>query len=84
MAKTTTHPAARKIPAGLSKSALRDLLADALDLIHGEGEWTYSTIVAFAGPRLAARGDRMPEDPEILRARNRARVAEMIEAAGDA
>jgi len=56
----------------LSKAALADLLADALDQILPEGDghdWPAleSDFQEWASPRLEARGDKMPPTREAAR-----------------
>jgi hypothetical protein len=50
----------------LSKGALIDCLLDALDLQIGEAAPPWAALdnaISFCGPRLNARGDRIPKVP---------------------
>ena len=69
--KPVSHPGAQSLGwplMDLSKAALADLMCDALDLAYGEAflndpisRHNMERFAEFAGPRLAARGDRPPK-----------------------
>jgi hypothetical protein len=74
--KATTHPKRpHHVLEGVSKAALMDIVADAMDAMYGEGDlppddgWGYHELVEFCAPRLQVRGDKEPANwkPGILR-----------------
>ena len=65
--KPTTHPRRPDIVLSeISKAALMDLVADAMDAMYGEGNlppddgWGYHELIEFCSPRLRVRGDAEP------------------------
>jgi hypothetical protein len=65
MRKGQSHPILRrdytvtKAVTNLSKAALADLVADAMDSIYGEEAWSADEFAEWANPRLRVRGDTL-------------------------